>query len=108
MVQEDPISGNQYEETIDGFKRWASNELNNGLPIVYAITGFLFVIGFTGFTTGIATIFLGWNVPTWVFGVSLVLGVFWGYGGWINGQRAEEKLETNNEFEDESDDEFKY
>lgn len=103
MPKEDPISGKQYEESIDGLKRWAANELPHGVPLLYAVVGFAVIttLLYIGVTLG-AWIF-SWTIPGWTYIAILVLGVFWAFGGWQHGIMAEEDLEINQEPFDEID-----
>lgn len=107
MLNENPIWGNKYDRSIRGMKEWAVIELNNGLPVIYALTGFLFMTTFLSTTLGLARVILGWTTPLWAFPVVLFLGFFWAFGGWIEGKKERDRIEDEMDVE-ELEQEYKY
>ena len=87
---QDPVSGRTYEPTIDGMKRWAANELPHGLPLLYAITGFVAIAIIASVGLWFVELVFAWSAPQWAPILVLGLGVFWAFGGWQHGVEAEE------------------
>lgn len=101
MTMEDPVSGREYEPSINGIKRWAANELPYGVPLLYGLTGFAVITTLIyGLLTASAWA-LNFTVPSWVYVGIVLLGLFWAFGGWQHGQEAESELDldTANQFE---------
>lgn len=100
MTVEDPISGRQYEQSIDGVKRWAANELPYGVPLLYGAVGFAVIITLIYSLLSATAWLLGWSIPGWAYIVIAVLGLVWAFGGWQHGQEAESELDldTNDQF----------
>ncbi len=96
-MMKDPISEREYEETIDGFKRWAANELPHGVPLLYAIVGFVTISVFLYTGLFLATLLFGLNPPGWANIMILFLGLFWAFGGWQHGIEAENDLDLSDD-----------
>lgn len=94
MTSEDPISGQEYEQSIEGIKRWAAHELPYGVPLLYALVGFAVITTLIYSLVSAAAWVLNWTVPGWAYIVICVLGLFWAFGGWQHGQEAESELES--------------
>lgn len=91
---QDPVSGRNYEPTIDGIKRWAANELAHGLPLLYAIVGFVTIATIATVGLWFVEFAFAWSTPQWTPILVLGLGVFWGFGGWQHGVEAEKDVEV--------------
>jgi hypothetical protein len=85
----DPISNREYEQSIEGFKIWAEHELPHGLPLLYAVVGFVTISSL--FTVAVATFawLTAFSVPTWGWAVIPTFGLIWAHGGWIHGRKAQ-------------------
>jgi hypothetical protein len=101
MTSEDPISGREYEQSIEGIKRWAAHELPYGVPLLYALVGFAVITTLIYSLVSAAAWVLSWTVPAWVPVVICVLGIIWAFGGWQHGEEAESELEldTDDQFD---------
>lgn len=95
MTSEDPISGREYEQSIEGIKRWAAHELPYGVPLLYALVGFAVITTLIYSLVSAAAWVLSWTVPAWVPVVICVLGIIWAFGGWQHGEEAESELELD-------------
>ena len=93
----DPISGQDYEPTPDGMKRWAANELPHGVPLLYAIVGFATISTLATIILATVQFAFSWSAPTWMPVAVALLGVFWAFGGWQHGVEAEADLDTNSD-----------
>jgi hypothetical protein len=90
---QDPVSGRDYEPSINGIKRWAAHELPHGVPLLYALVGFAVIsVLFYSIASVIAWAF-GWAFPAWGYVAIAILGIFWAFGGWQHGQEAQNELD---------------
>jgi hypothetical protein len=101
MTAQDPISGKEYEQSIEGIKRWAANELPYGVPLLYGLVGFAVITTLIYGVLSATAWVLNWSVPSWVYVGIVILGIFWAFGGWQHGQEAESELDldSNDQFE---------
>lgn len=95
MTSEDPISGREYEQSIEGIKRWAAHELPYGVPLLYALVGFAVITTLIYSLVTAAAWALNWTVPGWASIAIFAIGIFWAFGGWQQGEEAESKLELD-------------
>lgn len=94
---QDPISGREYEQTLEGFLKWASNELPYGVPLLYAVVGFVTITALATLALNIGGLIFQWTPSEWSYVVVLAMGVLWSYGGWLHGVEAESELDTEAE-----------
>lgn len=101
MTMQDPVSGRQYEPSINGIKRWAANELPYGVPLLYGLVGFAVITTLVYGLLSAAAWLFSWTVPGWVSVGIVILGLIWAFGGWQHGQEAESELDldTADQFE---------
>jgi len=97
MTVEDPISGNKYEETIEGVKQWGATELDHGLPLVYAFMGFTINLLLGMAILVVVNFLVGFSVPGWVGVVVLVWSVFSAFGGWKHGEKEQQEIDVETE-----------
>jgi hypothetical protein len=82
---EDPVSGQDYQPTIDGLKQWAANEWRYGIPGVYALAGFNCMIGVAALATKGWAVITGADIGPVLWMSIGFLGLLCGFGGWQTG-----------------------
>lgn len=91
-MPQDPVSKREYEDSIEGFKHWAENELPHGLPLLYAVVGFVTITSLFTIVSTVISWLTTFSMPMWGWVVIAILGVFWAQGGWTHGQEAQDDL----------------
>lgn len=94
---QDPVSGRDYKTTVSGLQRWAAKELPYGVPLLYAIVGFVAIATIASVALAVIEFALNWSAPVWTPIAVLCLGVFWAFGGWQHGVKAEAQLDVDAE-----------